>query len=628
MDDLLNQAKRLEEEGQLKEAVKLYKELIAHASNAVSLSQSQCQFGLFCFRHQYYEAALQSFIVAHRFGDSDMKEKIFHVIHEAYYLPNCQSLKITYEKNVAVLRQQYPESPQYLFEDLPIQFIPASDQKFYQFNRQKQEFGEIFCLSGSSDSEQEMTGNSLIVGNEYRVSQFLRYQQLLGAGEKSILYVGYDPADVFLSYLQTADWQEVLTSPQVRLFFSLDEVSHYFSLNEQQRPRQLLPIPDRDPFGIEYFIRQELLPADSDTAPTIKLEHLFLSPSEQGNRFMPSGDEKILLSICIPTWNRGGRALTSVQHILQLAEVAIEIVVSDNGSQDPDGKYRELSLLDDPRLIYHRNEENIGFGRNLLKSLELAKGKFVFLLSDEDLVCLETLPRLMQVLRGEPDLAIVLGSRMTAPGISGDTNTRIVDRNLLLHCGQEALLGYGFNNNYISGTIYNRDLIRQQRLFERVWKKIDEHAVYPHLYIEALLCTQGNLRYLTESLCLVGQEESPPGATYLGTGPAYSFEARLRQHKLFTEILLEVTDICKINDEIKTCLYIQLCEKTLRVVSLVNGRFYRLLGRDTAVLLKRTFRYCLELSGRICKEERYREGAKVVIKESFEKILSQMQAGR
>jgi glycosyltransferase involved in cell wall biosynthesis len=623
LDDLLNQAKRLEEGGQLQEAVKIYKELIAHASNAVSLSQFQCQFGLFCFRQQYYEAALQSFIVAHRFGDSDMKKKIFTAIHEAYYLPNCETLKITYEKNAAALRQRYPESPQYAFENLPLQFIPASDHKFHQFNRQKQEFGEIFCLSASPESDQELLGDSLIIGNEYRVSQLLHYQQLLSVGQKSILYAGYDPADVFFSYLQTANWQDVLASPKVRLFFSLDEISRYFSLNEQQRPRQVLPIPDHDPFGIEYFIRQELFQTDSANVPTIEPKPVSLQQSEQGNRFMHSGDEKVLLSICIPTWNRGGRALAAVQHILQLSEAAIEIVVSDNGSQDPDGKYRELSLLDDSRLFYHRNEENIGFGRNLLKLLELAKGKFVFLLSDEDLVCLEGIPRLLQVLRGEPDLAMVIGSIRAVPGISGVANTGIIDQNSLLHCGQEALGGLGFGRTYISGTIFNRDFICHHRLFERVWEKIDEHAVYPHLYIEALLCTQGNVRRLPETLCLAGQAENRD-ALYLGTGPAYSFEARLRQHKLFTEVLIEVTDICEINDNMKALLYIQLCEKTLRLVSLVNGPYYRQLGRDTTVLLKRAFWYCLQLAGQICKVEIYREGAKLVIKESFEKLLSRI----
>lgn len=96
----------------------------------------------------------------------------------------------------------------------------------------------------------------------------------------------------------------------------------------------------------------------------------------------------ILLSICIPTFNRANflkRCLESI--FLQITdELPIEIIVSDNGSPDetPEiiNKYK-----DNPKLKSFRHPENIGPMKNCLYAIrDLAKGEFCWIIGDDDYI--------------------------------------------------------------------------------------------------------------------------------------------------------------------------------------------------------------------------------------------------
>ena len=100
-------------------------------------------------------------------------------------------------------------------------------------------------------------------------------------------------------------------------------------------------------------------------------------------------DSNPLLSICIPTYNRRQYLQECLDSIITQDEFniqEIEIVISDNASTDDTtilvqeytGKY--------PNIIYHRNTENIGADRNVIKVLWYWSGRFLWLLSDDDII--------------------------------------------------------------------------------------------------------------------------------------------------------------------------------------------------------------------------------------------------
>jgi len=94
------------------------------------------------------------------------------------------------------------------------------------------------------------------------------------------------------------------------------------------------------------------------------------------------------LSICIPTYNRADNlvnCLNSIALNMGRSEVDFEVCISDNGSTDHTGQV-VLNAKKKLDIKYQKNQENVGRVRNYLKVVEMADGKFVWLLGDDDLL--------------------------------------------------------------------------------------------------------------------------------------------------------------------------------------------------------------------------------------------------
>lgn len=98
-------------------------------------------------------------------------------------------------------------------------------------------------------------------------------------------------------------------------------------------------------------------------------------------------DRDILLSICIPTFNRDIILQGNLQRILEETkdrQYPIELLISDNCSTDTTKQIVQDYRLAGLDLEYIRNEENIGADRNFIQCCKMAKGKYVLVLGDDD----------------------------------------------------------------------------------------------------------------------------------------------------------------------------------------------------------------------------------------------------
>ncbi len=116
----------------------------------------------------------------------------------------------------------------------------------------------------------------------------------------------------------------------------------------------------------------------------------------------------ILLSICVPVYNRSDRIKKILQQLTTFKSEEIEFVISDNAS--PDNTQEVISRFKDPRISYYRNKSNVGMDANFLLAIKRAKGKFIFLLMDEDDVELSTLPWILEQIRENNNLSQLCGS--------------------------------------------------------------------------------------------------------------------------------------------------------------------------------------------------------------------------
>ncbi len=102
---------------------------------------------------------------------------------------------------------------------------------------------------------------------------------------------------------------------------------------------------------------------------------------------------KYILTIAIPTYNRAQYLNIQLSNLIKQVNSYsdIEVLVSDNGSNDDTESVVEnynYSFIN-----YYKQVENIGLDGNVLSCYENAKGKYVWYLSDDDIVFEDSVQR-------------------------------------------------------------------------------------------------------------------------------------------------------------------------------------------------------------------------------------------
>lgn len=94
----------------------------------------------------------------------------------------------------------------------------------------------------------------------------------------------------------------------------------------------------------------------------------------------------IVLSFCIPTYNRAAFLEETLNSIINQSDESIEIIISDNASTDATFKIVESVKNKFPNIVYHRWDANMGADLNYLKTIELANGEYCWFLGSDDVI--------------------------------------------------------------------------------------------------------------------------------------------------------------------------------------------------------------------------------------------------
>lgn len=111
-----------------------------------------------------------------------------------------------------------------------------------------------------------------------------------------------------------------------------------------------------------------------------------------------------LVSIVIPVYNRAdlvGRAISSA---LAQTYRNVEVVVSDNCSTDDTFDVMREYERSDPRVVVHRNQENLGAARNWIKGIQLSRGEYIRLLFSDDWMEPQSVEGLLAPLLEDPQI--------------------------------------------------------------------------------------------------------------------------------------------------------------------------------------------------------------------------------
>lgn len=197
---------------------------------------------------------------------------------------------------------------------------------------------------------------------------------------------------------------------------------------------------------------------------------------------MTEGNQPIL-SICIPTYNRAEILRANLQRMHnQLQKVKpdeIEVIVSDNCSSDnTQDVVVEMQRTGMP-IIYNHNEENIGADRNFLKCMHIAKGKYIYLLGDDDFLDDSALGNLLDVLRGNDYGLVYIDTRSQSDG----SVTEYRDRT-------EFVKQVSYFYTFMSGCIFRREAVSMVSHLERY---IKTNLLQMPFYLQSTILSERNV---------------------------------------------------------------------------------------------------------------------------------------
>ncbi len=108
---------------------------------------------------------------------------------------------------------------------------------------------------------------------------------------------------------------------------------------------------------------------------------------------------KPVASIGLPVYNGEKYLEQTLNSILAQSYTDFELIISDNASTDRTQEICQTYVAKDPRIIYHRNEKNLGAAPNHNLVFGLASGKYFKWAGYDDIIAPDFMARCFEILK-------------------------------------------------------------------------------------------------------------------------------------------------------------------------------------------------------------------------------------
>lgn len=184
----------------------------------------------------------------------------------------------------------------------------------------------------------------------------------------------------------------------------------------------------------------------------------------------------IKLSICIATFKRGDVIAETLDSIVRQLQDEVEVVIVDGGSPDNTAKVVAPYARDYPNIRYIREDTNSGLDQDYDKSVGYARGKYCWLMPDDDLVRSGAIARVLEAIEENRDLILV------------DQEVRVVDFSQVLERSrtgrsedqryekgdaERLFADMGNHLNFIGAVVIRRE----------VWMSRDRESYYGSMFV-------------------------------------------------------------------------------------------------------------------------------------------------
>ncbi len=148
------------------------------------------------------------------------------------------------------------------------------------------------------------------------------------------------------------------------------------------------------------------------------------------------------LSICVTTYNRADVIGETLASILGQLTDGVELLVVDGASTDATEAVVRALLVERGDCRYVRLPKRGGLDQDYATAVELARGEYCWLMTDDDVLKPHAIDRVLQRLRGGPDL-LVTNAEVAGP----DLRTTLLERKLDI--GEDRDIGPGRNSDLL-----------------------------------------------------------------------------------------------------------------------------------------------------------------------------------
>lgn len=207
-----------------------------------------------------------------------------------------------------------------------------------------------------------------------------------------------------------------------------------------------------------------------------------------------------LLSICIPTYNGGEKlklALTAVFTALE-GYTDVEVIVSDNHSTDDTPEFVS-AFYHHSQFYYYRNDNNLGFNRNLgLLLYKYAQGKYCWVIGDDDLLDEDVLSSVWNLLVNDNVEYISLAHRLLT---ITDYKKMNLEKNRKIHyriCSFVEAIEYNSCDSNILGTFMSSSIFLLDRVKQNDYSIFSDnswdnfYSTFPNSYLMVSSFAQNN----------------------------------------------------------------------------------------------------------------------------------------
>lgn len=179
----------------------------------------------------------------------------------------------------------------------------------------------------------------------------------------------------------------------------------------------------------------------------------------------------ILLTISIPTYNRANyldMCLSQICNQIKPYENIIELLVSNNNSIDNTEEIVYKYINQGAIIRYIKNENNIGPDRNIAQCFTEAKGKYVWVFGDDDILLEGSIIRILSEINNNEEYGII---HVNSYGFSTDHLKEKPKKNesysSIICNTSEFVKRKHFFITFITGNICNKSLFENNNLLDK-----------------------------------------------------------------------------------------------------------------------------------------------------------------